>query len=148
MLISCVLQAFYPKFKIMYIEKNYKDKVNDVKQKLLNEYNEMTESENSPEALTPLSSNLIFFDSVDENSIGTSDMETYLYNRGISFEDLKQKKMTQIKKLFLKYNTPLPSSAPAERFFSSAKEILTPKRSQMSDAHFQLLLHQNTNLLN
>ena len=42
--------------------------------------------------------------------------------------------------LFLEYNTAIPSSAAIERFFSLVKKILKPKRSGLSDNHFQMLL--------
>ena len=40
---------------------------------------------------------------------------------------------------FVKYNTPIPSSAAVERMFSLGKDILKPKRSNLSDAHFEML---------
>jgi len=41
---------------------------------------------------------------------------------------------------FFRYNTPIPSSAAVERMFSMGKDILKPKRSKMSDEHFQMLV--------
>ena len=57
------------------------------------------------------------------------------------------KTMPVIEKLFRKYNTSLPSSAPVERMFSSAGGIFTKRRHQLSDEHFemQLLLRMNQN---
>ncbi|XP_076052167.1 uncharacterized protein LOC143031784 isoform X2 [Oratosquilla oratoria] len=51
--------------------------------------------------------------------------------------------------LFRRYNTPLPSSAAVERLFSSAGDILKPKRSSLSNLNFESLvfLSGNFNLL-
>lgn len=52
----------------------------------------------------------------------------------------------EIGKLFIRYNTPLCSSAPCERLFSIAKRILTVIRSRLlqhKNFEFQLLLKAN-----
>ena len=41
---------------------------------------------------------------------------------------------------FKKSNSTLPTSVPSERLFSAAKEILTDKRSKMSDDIFDQLM--------
>ena len=38
--------------------------------------------------------------------------------------------------LFIKFNSPLPSSAAIERLFSLGKVMLKPKRSSLTDEHF------------
>ena len=51
----------------------------------------------------------------------------------------------KVKKAFIKYNTPLPSSACVERLFSIAGLVLTPQRSHLNDVSMeqQLLLKMN-----
>ena len=53
-----------------------------------------------------------------------------------------------IKKVFIKYNTPLPSSASVERVFSVGSAVFTKKRGRMSDDNFEkvMLLKCNKNV--
>ena len=48
--------------------------------------------------------------------------------------------------VFLKYNTPLPSSAAVERIFSTAGDIIRPKRSCLSASNFEELVFLKGNL--
>ena len=43
-------------------------------------------------------------------------------------------------KLVIRYNTALPSSAEAERLFSTAGTILLPKRSSLTASNFEQLV--------
>jgi hypothetical protein len=43
-------------------------------------------------------------------------------------------------KLFVMYNTAVPSSAAVERFFSQGKDILRAKRATLSDYNFEMLM--------
>ena len=48
--------------------------------------------------------------------------------------------------LFVRFNTPIPSSAAVERLFSIAKDILRDKRSSLSDENFNMLLFMRGNM--
>ncbi|KAL1489789.1 hypothetical protein ABEB36_013723 [Hypothenemus hampei] len=54
-----------------------------------------------------------------------------------------------VRKVFIKYNTPLPSSAPVERLFSYATMTNLPKSNKISDYLFEkrVLLKSNMHLL-
>ena len=45
-----------------------------------------------------------------------------------------------IKDLYIKFNTPIPSSAAVERLFLTGKDVLKPKKSHLTDKHFEMLL--------
>ncbi|XP_077404827.1 uncharacterized protein LOC144037315 isoform X5 [Vanacampus margaritifer] len=48
--------------------------------------------------------------------------------------------------LFIKYNSPLPSSAAMERMFSTAGDILRPKRHALASANFEKLVFLRGNM--
>ena len=50
-----------------------------------------------------------------------------------------------IKDLFIKFNTPIPSSAAVERLFSTGKDVLRPKKSRLTDKNFEMLLFLRKN---
>ena len=51
-----------------------------------------------------------------------------------------------LKNVFIKLNTPLPSSAAVERLFSLGKDVLRPKRASLSDEHFEMMVFLKENL--
>jgi hypothetical protein len=72
------------------------------------------------------------------------EMENYLKSAG---QDISSSLFMYptVLKLFLEYNTPLPSSAPVERLFSTGSVVMTTKRFKLSDSLFEelILLKQN-----
>ena len=72
-----------------------------------------------------------------EHSIEMSVL-SFLEDRETTISSLK--KQDVLRKLFVKYNTALPSSAAVERLFSLAGVTLTPNRNRLSDATFESLV--------
>uniref|UniRef100_A0A671QI13 HAT C-terminal dimerisation domain-containing protein n=1 Tax=Sinocyclocheilus anshuiensis TaxID=1608454 RepID=A0A671QI13_9TELE len=64
--------------------------------------------------------------------------EQSIVSGGYEFESLNQ--FPNIKNIFLKFNTPTPSSAPVEWLFSLGDLVLTPRRNRLSDKRFEKLL--------
>lgn len=143
----------HPQFKYKALEKNQPQIINEIKNKLKTEYNttnniQVNDSLNSS---SNSSSNPSFWDTDDEDDIDANESDFDQLIESIrSIEDYNLKKYKQLKTLFLRYNSAMPSSASVERLFSTAKRVLTPERMRLSDEHFemQLLLHQNHEILN
>jgi hypothetical protein len=76
-------------------------------------------------------------DKSDESS-NNNEIENYLRDPDTNIAMLD--KYPQLKQLFLKYNTAIPTSAPVERLFSQASLILTVRRNKLSDTLKKMLL--------
>lgn len=66
-----------------------------------------------------------------------TNLERYLEEPSTKISSLDH--FPDVKKLFIRYNTPLPSSAPVERLFSQAGIVFSPRRAKLSDTQLQIL---------
>uniref|UniRef100_A0A3B3B5W3 HAT C-terminal dimerisation domain-containing protein n=1 Tax=Oryzias melastigma TaxID=30732 RepID=A0A3B3B5W3_ORYME len=64
------------------------------------------------------------------------EVMNYLSSGGFELDTLSN--FPAVKKVFLKYNTPTPSSAPVERLFSLGGLVLTPRRNRLSFEYYLL----------
>ena len=79
----------------------------------------------------------------NENTKPT-EMDYFLNDPDQSIECLN--KYPAIKELYIKFNTPIPSSAPVERLFSQTALVITIRRNQISDPMLEILLLLKTAL--
>lgn len=70
-----------------------------------------------------------------ENETMSVEIAKYMASLSTDLDMLKQ--FPLIGKLFIKFNTPLPSSAPVERLFSFATMMNLPKWNRLSGEHFE-----------
>lgn len=84
------------------------------------------------------------------NSTDVSNMEIFNFLNDSRRELNFLHQMPEIKRVFLKFNTTLSSSAPVERLFSQALLIFTPRRNRLSASNFErsLIVKHNKSLLN
>ena len=74
-----------------------------------------------------------------QKSSNADRVETFLSAVPPKSIDAKSFDDEGLKKLFIQYNTTLPSTAAVERLFSLGKYILKPKRCGHNDEHFEML---------
>uniref|UniRef100_A0A1A8L117 HAT C-terminal dimerisation domain-containing protein n=2 Tax=Nothobranchius pienaari TaxID=704102 RepID=A0A1A8L117_9TELE len=78
------------------------------------------------------------FEIQPRESLSAENEVTDYIRSGHELEILNQ--FPTVKKIYMKYNTPTPSSAPVERLFSLGGLVLSPKRNRLSDRRFEKLL--------
>ena len=67
----------------------------------------------------------------------TSEVDNFLNEDSASTDSIL--KYPNLVKMFVRYNTALPSSASVERLFSVGGQIFKPTRNRLSDSKFEML---------
>ncbi len=87
---------------------------------------------------TSLAEEFLLFDEIQPSGRPDDEVDRFLKDRDTSIGMLDN--YPQIKSLFVKYNTVIPTSAPVERLFSLAALILTIRRNKLSDSMLEMLI--------
>ena len=87
---------------------------------------------------TSLAEEFLLFDEIEPSGRPDDEVDRFLKDRDTSIGMLDN--YPQIKSLFVKYNTVIPTSAPVERLFSLAALILTIRRNKLSDSMLEMLI--------
>jgi len=148
----------HPKFKLSWIPPRYME---ICKKLFLEECYYMYSIQKPTEAISESDSDLSdgeFYSCLQENnddstsfSDGPLDQNNFRSTnvsrvQALNFLNSKKKDLCMlenhpiVKQVFLKFNTTIPSSAPVERLFSGAIQVLTPRRNRLSDKTFEMLL--------
>lgn len=145
--------CFNPKYKLHWlkdfdekqveeIHQNCLEKIKELTLEIAKEDQEKTEethaNSDSEEFISPPAKRRCVNDDQLQN-----ELDLYFYQEDDTKKILQEHK--NVKKLFIKYNSNLCSSASVERLFSIGKCILTPQRCQLSDKNFERLLFLRSN---
>jgi hypothetical protein len=80
----------------------------------------------------------------DAGPVGqTDEVESFLRDNDVSMASIT--KSRALSKMFILYNTCLPSSASVERVFSLGGRVLSPLRSNLTDTHFEMMVFMRAN---
>jgi hypothetical protein len=167
--LECQLAAaFHPRFRLYWLTKHDPSRVSAVKEAMESQVEACMKEENEIAAADSSSSdsstengqaNDDWYDSFSQpsterassrNCIKTNAaklVSTWLEGRPKK-KDLSDSAFMNEKvliKLFIKYNTAVPSSAAVERVFSMGKDILRAKRASLSDETFEMLMFMRGN---
>ena len=88
---------------------------------------------------------MIFFnDFANAEATSTAQVDYFLRDQDTNIQ--MRNRYPQIRSLFIKYNTTIPTSAPVKRLFSQAAFILTARRNRLADALLEMLILLEMNL--
>uniref|UniRef100_A0A3Q4MKL7 HAT C-terminal dimerisation domain-containing protein n=1 Tax=Neolamprologus brichardi TaxID=32507 RepID=A0A3Q4MKL7_NEOBR len=132
--------ATCPKFKLRWLRDEHRREY--VKQLLITECCKAapaTENTNvSQMPASPAKMDFFEFQNQPTESFSAEKEVTDFLRSGYELEILNQ--FPNLKKMYMKYSSPTPSSAPVERLFSLGGLVLSPKSNRMSDRRFEKLL--------
>ena len=142
---NAILSAIsHPKFKLKWVEgqvkkDQYKHMFIDEMRKYDDEMSIVENRNPEPDVASQKKYFYEFESDEEESSRDSVEVETAEYlSVAKKIECLH--KFPTVKRIFLKYNTTIPSSAPVERLFSLGNLVLTPRRNRLTPYRFEKLL--------
>jgi len=142
---DAILSAIsHPKFKLKWVEgqvkkDRYKQIFIDEMRKYEDEMSIVEDRTPEPDVASQKKDFYEFESDTEESSIDSVELEVAEYfSVAKKIECLH--KFPTVKRIFLKYNTTIPSSAPVERLFSLGSLVLIPRRSGLTPSRFERLL--------
>lgn len=143
-----------PRFKLNWVPEHHIESCKELFLKEINNLNSQNATTSNKSSSSSSGEEDIFRDIDKKKGASISAMPDISGNiEALSYLESKSKELDSlhsypnVKKLFFKYNTTLPSSAAAERLFSSGQQIFVPRRNRLSDNTFEKLLFlRNKNL--
>lgn len=141
---ATIAAVSHPRFKLRWLcgieDKKVEEESNKIKTKILNLINEENFEIMDSSPTGSEEDDFFEFEKRGTNKdVGHNEIQllNYLQDKRCDIKMLND--YPAMKKIFLKYNTPLPSSAAVERLFSFATMINTPRRHGLSDNNFEML---------
>ena len=133
-----------PKFKLKWVEElakkdQYKQMFIDEMRKYNDEVAVVEERSVEPNTASQKKDFYEFDSDEEQSSRDPVEAEATEYFSAAKKNDCLHK-FPIIKRIFLRYNTTIPSSAPVERLFSLGNLVLTPRRNRLTDSRFERLL--------
>ena len=150
--------AFHPLFKVPHIKHMQPERVDEIKQKMVNILKGFVDidadsSINRTAAVDHPAKKPRFWRIVEPSSSGTHErvemslrmeveswidpLDKLVYPNIQMFPKLNQNAWV---KAFVQYNTAIPSSAAVERLFSMGSDIMGPKRTRLTSKNFEVLV--------
>lgn len=148
-----IAAVLHPQFKFSWLGVSKEDE--KLKQTLTNKIGRLLQHLSDEERLanldarTPDDPNKDFYAGLNQSTLsstpqGCIELTQYLNSKHTSDFSILDK-YPNIKKLFVKFNASLPSSASVERLFSLGGRVLSPLRSTLGDSIFEILVFLKTN---
>ncbi|XP_070166006.1 uncharacterized protein [Polyergus mexicanus] len=124
-----IAACLHPKFKLNWLTGEKRKRAENYLEDLLG----IRSTENSSKAGKSDDHDdfFIFEQKTVQNESEQEELQRFLKSNNCNIEMLND--YPKLKKLFIKYNTALPSSASVERMFSIGGSVLTPQRGHLND---------------
>lgn len=149
---NLVATMLHPAFKYSYVASKFEDvHADDIVEKIVLDLDQTNaDPPSTPQVSAQAHRHLSFFyddedlDPQDSQEDNRTLLGKYFLEGDKMLNVLLQPKYLKIKKLFIKYNTQLLSSASSERLFSLAKHIFTYLRINLTDENFEKMVILNS----